>query len=66
MLLPNNMNIGTPENLYDKIKILQSREEKEILTKKLGLLWEKSNKSKNMKELWYRKYGNHRGSFYYE
>ena len=27
-LLPNNVNIGTPENLYDKIKILQSREEK--------------------------------------
>ena len=65
-LLPINMNISTPENIYNKIKILQSREEKEIFTEKLGLLWEKSNKSKRRMNYGKEKYGNHRGSFYYE
>ena len=48
-LLPIDMNISTPENIYSRINILQSRKEKEIFTKKLGLLWGEGNKSERKK-----------------
>ena len=60
------MNIGTPENINNKIKILQSRKEIEKYTKTLGLLWEKVIGQKRRKNYGKEKYGNHRGSFYYE
>ena len=46
------MNTGTLENAYNNINIYQIREEKDIYTKKLGLLYEITISQKKKKELW--------------
>ena len=51
-ILPINMNTGTLENAYNNINIYQIREEKDIYTKKLGLLYEITISQKKKKELW--------------